>query len=290
MRSPAAFVLLLALAATAAPAAAQAPRPRPGSPPAAVDEPAPIAPSLGDLAQYAAQLDSPQPEAVIEAIDMLSALDRRESVAPLAAFLTRGQLDSATERAIEALGGIAHPDAIEVLSEFSRHRRAAVRRKAFQALAAINDARVLPILEQGLRDSDRSVRGACATALGNRSSRASLDVLFRAFERGVLEAAAAIGQVGDAASVTRFSEHLGRQPISTMLSGFEHFLRRGDLNERVKLDIVARLFETASPAVKQFMQAQLARFPARDRSALRRAIEDAARRIADAPTGSGGAR
>jgi hypothetical protein len=51
----------------------------------------------------------------------------------------------------------------------------------------------------------------------------------------------------------------------------------------VKLEIVGKLGEVSGPMVKQFLREYFATFPERDRSALKRAVEETIRRIPDAP-------
>ncbi|AKF06872.1 HEAT repeat domain-containing protein [Sandaracinus amylolyticus] len=237
------------------------------------------APTIADLGTIVPRLQSTNPDEVREAIDLLSVIDRREVVAPLADLLRSGQPDAITDRALEALRGLEDPTSLDVLTEFTRHRRVGARRRAYQAIAAIEDRRVTTLLEQGLRDSDRSVRAAVALALGNIGSRGSVDVLFRAFDRGVVEAAVAIGKLGDGRSVERFSQHLGQQPLSVMLSGYEQFLRRTDIDEDVKVQIVNRLGEVSGRTVREFLAQELTRLGDRDRSRYRQVVQDTLRRI-----------
>ncbi|MCS6798623.1 MAG: HEAT repeat domain-containing protein [Myxococcota bacterium] len=231
------------------------------------------------------KLRSASPDEVREGIDLLSALDRPEVVPHLVETLRAGQPDAVTDRALEALGALAHPGAIEALTVFTHHRRPGARLRAYRALAAISDPRVPSLLERGLSDSDRSVRAAAAVALGDIGARGSLDVLFRAFERGVVEAAIAIGKLGDARAVERFGEHLGRRPLGVMLSGYGEFLRRTDLPEAVKLQIVARLTEVSGPMVRRFFEELLATLPERG-GRLRTEVETAIRRIPPGPAPS----
>ena len=242
-------------------------------------EPSVAAPTLEDLDTIVARMRTGTPDQVREAIDLMSVIDDPAVVPPLAELLRAGQSDTITDRALEALRGLAHPSAIDVLVEFTHHRRAAARRRAYQALSAIQDRRVPTLVEHGLRDSDRTVRGACALALGNMGARGSLETLFRAFDRGVVEAAVAIGKLGDAASVTRFGEELGRQPLSVMLSGYDQYLRRTDIPEQTKIDIVTRLGEISGRTVREFLSQYLATFTERDRSRLRTVVQDTLRRI-----------
>ncbi len=281
------LVIFLLAASLLVPAAADAQRRRQRRPRGAEDtaESAP-APTLSDLDAIVPKLSSANPDEVREAIDLLSIIDRPEVIPHLAELLRAGQPDPITDRAIEALGGLRHPDAIEVLTFFTHHRRSGARRRAYEALAHVDDRRVRPILETGLSDSDRGVRGAVALALGEMNARESLDLLFRAFERGVVEAAIAIGKLGNKQSVERFNEHLGQRPLAIMLSGYGELLRRNDIAGDVKRDIVARLGEVSGPMVKRFLQEYLSTFSERDRSDLRRQVEETIRRIPDEPTGT----
>ena len=237
------------------------------------------APTLEDLGTITPRLASANADEVRAAIDQLSLIDNPAVIPPLVAMLRAGQPDVITERALEALRGLAEPSSLDVLSEFAHHRRPGARRRAYLAIAAITDPRVRALLEQGLRDSDRQVRGTCAEQLGHIGARASLELLFRAFDRGVIEAAASIGRLGAEATVERFNEHLGHAPLSVMLSGYEQYLVRADINEAAKIDIVTRLGEVSGRSVREFLGLQLARLGERDRSRLRTVIQDTIRRI-----------
>ncbi len=281
---PRASVIFLLAVLASTPSFASAQRRRPPRPPAApAGESVAAAPTLADMTTIVPKLQSASADEVREAIDLLTVIDRPEVVPPLAALLRSGQPDAITDRTLEALGGLAQASAVDVLVEFTHHRREGARRRAYQSLASIQDPRVPRLLEIGLRDSDRAVRGAAALALGDIGARASVDTLFIAFERGVIEAAIAIGKLGDAAAVNKFSESIGRRPLSVMLSGFEQFVRRRDVTDEVKLQIVQRLGEIAGPLVKSFLRDYLGTFSQRDRSSLKRAVEENIRRIPDAP-------
>src|SRR5690606_7804146 len=124
----------------------------------AAEEPAGPQPTVRDVDAIAARLTSSNPDEVREAIDLLSVTDHPSVVPHLSTLLRSGRSDEVTDRALTALGGLGHPSAIDVLVEFTRHRRAGARRLAYRALAAIEDRRVPALLEQGLRDSDRNIR------------------------------------------------------------------------------------------------------------------------------------
>lgn len=239
-------------------------------------------PTVADIDRIVPRLASASTDEVREAIDLLSVIDHPSVVPHLAELLRSGRSDEVTDQALVALKGLAHPSSIDVLVEFTRHRRARARRLAYQALAAIEDRRVPELLEQGLRDSDRNVRATVARDLGEIGARGSVDTLFVAFDRGVVEAAIAIGKLGDRRSLARFNEHLGQVPLSVMLSGYQEYLRRSDIPDEVKIDVVNRLGEVSGPMVRAFLQRYLDTFPTRgraSRSRVRTVVIDTLRRI-----------
>ncbi len=210
------------------------------------------APTVEDLPTISARLRSANADEVREAITLLTIINDDAAIAPLSELLRSGQNDVITDAALEALQRLAMAPSIDVLTEFTHHRRAGARRRAYAAIAAIRtDRRVAPLLEQGLRDSDRSIREETAEALGRIGARGSLEMLFRAFERGVLGAGVSIGRLGSDADVTRFNAFLGRMPISVMLGGYDQLLQRRDIADSVKIDIIGRLREVSGRMVCQ---------------------------------------
>ena len=257
---------------------------------AANDTPSRPQVTIADLDTGAARLLGANPDEVREAIDLLVIIARPEVVPHLATFLRSGPRDHLTNRALVALRGLADPSSIEVLTEFTNHRRVAARRRAYQALAVIEDGRVRGLLERGLRDSDRTVRGAAALALGEIGARQSLDLLFRAFERNVVEAAIAIGKIAPAASIERYNGFLGREPLGVMLSGYGQFLRRDDIALGKKKEMIERLGEVAGVMVRRFLEDYLRTLPERTRNRglieLKTLLEETIRRIPEEAAGT----
>ena len=246
-------------------------------------EPSGPQPTVRDVSSIAERLNSNNTDEVREAIDLLSVIDHASVVPHLATLLRSGRADEVTDRALQALRGLAHPSGIEVLTEFTHHRRPRARRLAYQALAAISDRRIPRLLEHGLSDSDRSVRAQCARSLGEIGATGSVETLFLAFDRGVVEAAISIGKLGNRASIRRYNEHLGQMPLSVMLSGYSEFVRRNDIPDEVKIDIVGRLGEISGDMVRVFLQRYLDTFATRGRAAMRNRVRqvvvDTLRRI-----------
>ncbi|MDH5671674.1 MAG: hypothetical protein OEZ06_05955 [Myxococcales bacterium] len=249
---------------------------------------------VGSVAALQAQLQGSDPQAVRAAIDGLVARADARAVAVLDAFLLQGQPDALSEHTLRALAAAKRPDralppARALLQRMARHRRAAVRQLALDGLLAMPrqgteaEAAIEAALAFAVGDSDAGVRGRAARGLGLRGARAQLPLLFRALDRGVREAAPAIGRLADAAATAGFHERLGRSPIDVMLSGYEQLLLRADLDEPLKLDIVARLGEVAGPSVKIFLERMARTLDFRGTRDLRHAVVQTARRIDDRP-------
>jgi HEAT repeat protein len=234
---------------------------------------------MPSMKELQAELDSGDQARVQQAIERLAARKRPDSAQALIAFVRAGQPDALCDRAIAALGAVGSPEAMPLLAELSRHRRPAARVAALTAAAAIPGEPADALLTAGLRDSDPAVRGQSARLLGERGTRSAAPLLFRALERGVPEAAAAIGRLGDAAAVARMHGLLGKLALQTLLEGYERFLARADLDEASKLDIVTRLGEVAGPAVKRFLEQQLAAGVAARAPRLASALKETAKRI-----------
>lgn len=268
------LVTLGALGLAARESAAQPTRP-------AATQAAQRAPTLREAVQ---RLQSANPDEVSEAIDALTRIGTPEVVPPLVALIHQGLPDALLETVVSKLGIIGRPEAIEELSALLHHRRPAVRQKAVTALSRIRDPRVRALIESALRDSDSAVRGEAATALGRINARASVELLQRAFERNVPEAAEALGALGDGTVADRLLEAVGRAPLSVLLPGFRRFLDRRDLSDDVKVRIIEQLVSRSPTAqVKGFLREWVAALPPADRSRARARAERAIRQINDAP-------
>jgi len=224
-------------------------------------------------------LTAPDLPTVLESIGKLAENPDPRAVQPLIQLLRQGPPDDVTHGAIQALGAISDPEAVDVLIEYMRHRRARVRRLAVQSIAQIRDARVADkvneALRSALRDSNDRVRGAAATAIGEHGDRGAMDLLFLAFERNVPEAAVSIGKLGGAAEAERLGGFLGQRQLSEILPGFDEFLRRSDFGEDAKVNIIHKLEEIAGPDVKRFLTNLLASPP----PGLSQKVKDEAQRV-----------
>jgi len=218
---------------------------------------------------------------ILEGITKLGELAEPGGAKSLIQLLEKGPADKVTEAALDALGAISNPDAIPILIEFMHHRRPKVRIIAVNAIAEIKDPRVSAALKTALSDSDSNVRKAAAYAIGRYGDTSAIDILFKAFDRNVPEAAIAIGQIGGQDAMERLASYLGKAPLKDLLPGFSQFLGRAEFPLKGKLDIVDKLTELAGPEVKEFLKQYASTLPADAPLKLRQKVQGAIESIAD---------
>ncbi|HKP64370.1 MAG TPA: HEAT repeat domain-containing protein [Polyangiales bacterium] len=221
--------------------------------------PAPLGAS--DIAPYTQLQDAPEGE-LIGLLDRVanartSSETRAAAAVAVAKLLERGHTDAVTDRALETLGALGAPQGGRMLAQYTHHRRPATRARAYAALGKVAGAD--PALRQrvanGLRDDWPGVRGAAARALEVLKAREATATLLQAVGRGVPEAAVTLGTIGEPSSLEGFTAYLGKQPLDVMLSGYDRWLSRPDLDEKAKLGIIARLEDVAGPEVLRFVSA-----------------------------------
>ncbi len=206
-------------------------------------------------------LKSASPDEVLDSIQTLAAAGAAQAVDPLITLLHSGPRADVTNAVLQCLGMIGHAKAVDTLIEFLNHRRSDARVTAIYALESFKSEKVARALEDALRDADAQVRATASLALGKHGTAQSVGVLFKAFDKGVTDAAISIGQLGSPEDADRLSRYLGKADIKMLLPGFDEFLRRPAFPEKAKLQILDKLFELAGPEVRRFALAYKASFP-----------------------------
>lgn len=228
------------------------------------------------------KLQSPNPAEVLESVMILGASGNPRAVGPLSDLLKTGPRDDISNAAVDALGSLGDPSGLDTLLSFLSHRRADLRERVIMAIMDMKDPRVDGAIENALRDSDVGVRNAAAMAIGNRGQTQSIPILFQAFERGVSEAAIAIGRLGDEGSAQRLVAFLGKRDLMEILPGLDEFLRREDFPAKGKLDILDSLLDLAGPEVKRFLIAYVSTFTEEQkRDKVKLKVEEIIRAIPD---------
>ncbi|MEO0324009.1 MAG: HEAT repeat domain-containing protein, partial [Myxococcota bacterium] len=205
------------------------------------------------FASLAADLDTDDLDVVSSALDALAATRSQAAVGPIAARIGRGLPPPLVVPAVEALELIGHPSAAPILIRLLRHRDAAVRAAAAAALAECAPRRAGRPLRAALSDLDADVRASAALALGRVRDRRAAGDLFRALERGLLEASGSLGQLADVAGIERLLGYLQRLPLRALTPGLTEALARRDLPYALKLEIVARVEDLGSPEAKRYL-------------------------------------
>jgi hypothetical protein len=211
------------------------------------------------------------------AIEQVGVAGDASLIPPLAARIERGLPPELLDAAVDTLSVMARPEAGPVLLQLASHRRAAIRAKAVAALVACHARGADGALINALRDLDPSVRAAAALGLGQLGARNAVDSLFLAFERGVAEAGASLGQLVNEQQIPRLAGYLGHTPFDMMTPAFDEIFARPDIAERVKLDLVNRFAELATAGVKTYLETLAASQPAGASTLRQRALEAASR-------------
>ncbi|MEM9068785.1 MAG: HEAT repeat domain-containing protein [Myxococcota bacterium] len=240
---------------------------------------APAAAQQLRLSDAVAMLDADNADEVRMGIEGLGAIGGSRVVAPLATRIRKGLPAELLGVAVETLGLVSHRDAGPVLFELVNHRRSEVRLAATQAIVSCEPAGAERALVAALSDSDPRVRAAAALGLGQLGARGSIDELFHAFDRRILEAATAIGQLATASEVDRLLGYLGRVPFDAVTPALNEIVARREVPQRVKLNVIGQLAELATPEVRTYLQELAEALPD---GAVRRAAEEAMLRITGA--------
>jgi len=181
--------------------------------------------------------------------------------------------------ALDSLRAMADPAAGDTLAMLSRHRRSEIRLRAVQALVACRPDGASQVLEVRVADSDPVVRAAAASGLGQIGAPDVEETLFLALDRGVLEAAIAIGQVTDADGVMRLVEYVGRVPFTTITPALTEALVRRDIPMATKASVINRLEELGTAEVESYLRELAQSLTGARDAALRRNIEATIRRL-----------
>lgn len=193
--------------------------------------------------------------ATVEAgIQSLGLLGSADAVEPLAARIRKGLPPELLETAIVTLMALGQPSAGPVLYELTAHRRPEVRLRAVEAIAATNPPGGERGLLSALSDADPRVRSAAAIGLGDiHASQGAIEKLFLALDRGNMEASGAIGKIVAPNDTARLTAYLGKVPFRNLGPALAQVLRRKDVADAAKLEIIVRLEEVGTPEVKGYL-------------------------------------
>ncbi len=204
---------------------------------------APSRPTLGaealdKLRDSLAGTDQP---AVVAAAKALGESPASNAALPLVEMLAAGARPPGVIAAIDALRKLRDPISVDVLMLYAGNRNPDTRRHAVTALGAFADARVVPTLIERLGDGAPDVRGAAAEALANRAERTSAPRLLALLKRNDAGAAAPLGATAPVSMLPEIAELQGRIDDANLATVLGEFLKRQDMPEPVRIDIVKTL-------------------------------------------------
>jgi HEAT repeat protein len=209
--------------------------------------PAKLRPILSDL-------DSSDVGKVRHAIGDLANDGSAPAIRALASFVEHGPPGPALVPAIRAIAQVHRAETLDLLVSLTRHRRPDARVAAAEGLSNYRGLRAAAALETLLSDPDGDVRDAAAGALADAGSHANVELLFRALNRRVDEAARAIGKLGNADDVSKLADMLGRTPLSTLLPGLEAAILRSDLSAAARIAVVHKLGALETVEIREFLE------------------------------------
>jgi len=198
-----------------------------------------------------------------QALEFKSALDDMRLAGPAAApavpiiveALERGLSLPLTVAAIETLADVESPEATAVVATYAAHRLATVRRVAVNALRRTGGPLAVKIMQDALNDPDAIVRSSAALGLGSLRAPEAVTDLLRALDRGVTDAAIAVGQLCAPEQCRQFVAKLGALPVDAMMSGFEPLLVRpaSAVGDDVKIHAIEKIRDQGTLRANQWL-------------------------------------
>jgi HEAT repeat protein len=212
-----------------------------------------IARAEGSLIDAVVLLNTNNHAKVEAGIQQIGMLGDPAGVKHLEQRIQRGLPPDLLELSITTLMAISHPSSGPILFRLATHRRPKIRALAVEAIAATNPPGAEGVLVAALSDDSAEVRAKAAIGLGEIHAINALDTLFRALDRGVLEASEAIGKVIPASNVPHLFDYIDKLPLYSLGPALMEVLARNDVPIKTQLAVVQRLQEIATPEVKNYL-------------------------------------
>lgn len=202
----------------------------------------------------------------VEAAKALGQSGASNAIEPLLDLLSVGGLPARVEAAIEALGVLADPRAIEILETYAGHHSPEVRRRAIKALAAIKDESVVPTLLDALGDAAPDVRAAAADALAARKGDAAKAAprLLLLVKRNDAGAAPALGLLATPELVPQLAELQGSVDDNVVAAALGEYIKRDDVADGLRVDVVHTIGRLSGAAATTALVEYIASVPAKD--------------------------
>ncbi|HEY2728393.1 MAG TPA: HEAT repeat domain-containing protein [Polyangia bacterium] len=231
--------------------------------PAEAKKAAPVLPAE-KLAKVRELLLGDDDTASVEAAKALGQSGASNALEPLVDLLSVGAAPARAEAAVEALGALGDPRAIDVLELYAGHQMPEVRRRAVRALASIKDERVVPALLGALGDAAPDVRATAADALAARKETKAGPRLLALVKRNDAGAAPALGLLASPELVPQLAELQGTVDDNVVASALGEYIKRDDVSDSLRVDVVRTIGRLSGAAATTALVEYLGSVPAKD--------------------------
>jgi HEAT repeat protein len=201
------------------------------------------------------------------ALDAAKALGQSgasNALEPLIDLLAVGGPPARLEAAVEALGALGDPRAIDALDLYAGNHSPDMRRRAVKALAAIKDERVVPALLTALGDAAPDVRAAAADTLAARKEIKAAPRLLALVKRNDAGAAPALGLLATPELVPQLAELQGSVDDNVVASALGEYIKREDVADGLRVDVVRTIGHLSGAAATTALVEYIASVPAKD--------------------------
>jgi HEAT repeat protein len=202
---------------------------------------APLELGPATLAKLRVALSDPDDDVVLETVKTLATGRAVNASVPLVELLAVGTTPRLAVATLHALEKLAQPRTADIVLAYAGHRDPHVRKAALEALGALPDPRVGAVLLARLGDEDESVRGVAAGLAARRLKAAAAPRLRALLESKDPVAAAPLGQVAPVAQLQGLLDLRGRVPDADFAILLGEVLKRGDVPDPTRVDIVKAL-------------------------------------------------
>jgi HEAT repeat protein len=208
--------------------------------------------------------------AAADAAKALGQSGAANAVDPLIELLSTGAAPARAQVALEALGALGDPVAIDVLEVYAGNHSPDVRRRAVRSLGLIKDDKARAPLLVALGDAAPDVRAAAADALAARKETKAAPRLLALVKRNDAGAAPALGLLATPDLVPQLAELQGAVDDNVVASALGEYIKRDDVRDEQRVDIVRTIGRLSGAAASTALIEYLASVPAKEDRASKR--------------------
>lgn len=254
----------MVVAVLASPGAAlAAKKPKKEKAAAAVEAKKPVLPA-DKLEKVRAILFGDDDGAAADAAKALGQSGASNAIEPLLELLSVGVAPARAQVALEALGALGDPVAIDALEVYAGNRSPDVRRRAVRSLGVIKDDKVTAPLLTALGDSAPDVRAAAADALAARKESKAGPRLLALVKRNDAGAAPALGLLATPELVPQLAELQGSVDDNVVAAALGEYVKRDDVPDPLRVDVVRTIGRLSGAAATTALVEYLASVPAKE--------------------------